>query len=65
MSLQYGRRRLQYKVSRELGVVTVYPANLPSGWDREAFAVDLDESDLLAMLAAVRIDRTLAELAGS
>ena len=52
-------------MSRELGVVTVYPANLPSGWDREAFAVDLDESDLLAMLAALRIDRTLAELAGS
>jgi len=57
--------RLIYKVSRELGIVTVYPVHLPSGWDREAFAVDLDESDLLAMLAAVRIDRTLAELAGS
>jgi len=56
---------LQYKVSRELGIVTVYPANLPSGADREAFAVDLDESDLLAMLAALRIDRVLAELAGS
>jgi len=59
MSLQYGRRRLQYKVSRELGVVTVYPANLPSGWDREAFAVDLDESDLTLMLADLRGNVTI------
>jgi hypothetical protein len=56
---------LIYKLSRELGIVTVYPAHLPSGANREAFAVDLDESDLLAMLAALRIDRVLAELAGS
>jgi hypothetical protein len=57
---------LQYKVSRELGIVTVYPHSMASGvYNREAFAVDLDESDLLAMLAALRIDKVLAELAGS
>ena len=50
---------LQYKVSRELGIVTVYPANLPSGWDREAFAVDLDESDLTLMLADLRGNVTI------
>lgn len=58
--------KLIYKLAREMGVVTVYPANLPPAADREAFAVDLDESDLLAMLAALRTDNaTLAELAGS
>ena len=58
---------LQYKVSRDLGIVTVYPANLPSGWDREAFAVDLDESDLIAMLSALRTTGNVifTELAGS
>ena len=57
---------LQYSVSRELGIVTVYPANLPSVYDREAFAVDLDESDLIAMLSALRTgNATPAELAGS
>jgi hypothetical protein len=57
---------LTYKLSRDLGIVTVYPANLPSGADREAFAVDLDESDLIAMLAALRTgNATRAELAGS
>ena len=45
---------LTYKMSRELGIVTVYPPRLPPMWDREAFGVDLDESDLLAMLAALR-----------
>ena len=42
---------LQYKVSRELGIVTVYPTNLPSVCNREAFGVDLDESDLILMLS--------------
>jgi hypothetical protein len=57
---------LQYKVSRELGIVTVYPANLLVTCHREAFGVDLDESDLIAMLSALRTgDATLAELARS
>jgi hypothetical protein len=57
---------LNYKLSRELGIVTVYPANLPSGADREAFAVDLTEAVLIAMLSALRTgNATLAELAGS
>ena len=55
---------LQYKVSRDLGIVTVYPANLPSGVNREAFAVDMDESDLILMLHDLRTG-TRAELAGS
>jgi hypothetical protein len=42
---------LQYKVSRELGIVTVYPTSLPSVCNREAFGVDLDESDLITMLS--------------
>jgi ribosomal protein S18 acetylase RimI-like enzyme len=50
---------LQYKVSRELGIVTVYPANLPSGWNREAFAVDLTAADLTLMLAELRGNVTL------
>jgi glutamine phosphoribosylpyrophosphate amidotransferase len=58
---------LQYKVSRELGIVTVYPTI--AAWpiyDREAFGVDLDESDLIAMLSALRTgNATLTELAGS
>jgi hypothetical protein len=57
---------LNYKLSRELGIVTVYPANLPSTWNREAFGVDLDESDLIAMLSALRTgNATHPELAGS
>jgi len=58
---------LIYKLSRELGIVTVYPANLPSGADREAFGVDLDESDLIAMLLALRNSQRdpEAQLAGS
>jgi hypothetical protein len=56
---------LTYYLSRELGIVTVYPANLPSVCNREAFAVDLDESDLIAMLSDLQAgDATLAELAG-
>jgi len=42
---------LQCRISRELGIVTVYPANLPPGWDREAFGVDLTEADLILMLS--------------
>jgi hypothetical protein len=56
---------LIYKLSRDLGIVTVYPANLPPAADREAFGVDLDESDLIAMLNDLTGDATLAELAGS
>jgi len=59
---------LECKISRELGIVTVYPANLPSGADREAFAVDMDESDLIVLLSALRTgwpSATIAELAGS
>jgi hypothetical protein len=58
---------LTYKVSRELGIVTVYPPRLPPMWNREAFAVDLDESDLLAMLLALRNSQRdpEAQLAGS
>jgi hypothetical protein len=65
MSLQYGRAPLQYKLSRELRVVTVYPTTLPSIANREAFGVDLSEADLIAMLSDLQAgDATLAELAG-
>jgi hypothetical protein len=50
---------LQYKVSRELGIVTVYPAYRPSGADREAFAVDLTAADLTLMLAELRGNVTI------
>jgi hypothetical protein len=58
---------LQYKVSRELGIVTVYPANIGiHSADREAFAVDLDETDLIVMLSALRPSNAPpAEVAGS
>jgi hypothetical protein len=40
-----------YKIARDLGIVTVYPAIVVrEGFDPEAFGVDLDENDLLAML---------------
>jgi len=56
----------QYKLSRELRVVTVYPTTLPSIANREAFGVDLTESDLILMLSDLQTgDATLAELAGS
>jgi len=57
---------LIYKLSRELRVVTVYPTALPSICNREAFGVDLNESDLILMLSDLQTgDATLAELAGS
>jgi hypothetical protein len=57
---------LQYKVSRELGIVTVYPALIPElSADREAFGVDLSEVDLIWMLADLRGNVIPAELAGS
>jgi len=57
---------LIYKLSRELGVVTVYPTHLPSVCNREAFGVDLSEADLILMLSDLQAgDSTLAELAGS
>lgn len=40
-----------YKIDRALGIVTVYPANLPPGSDPQACAVDLNEHDLREMLA--------------
>ena len=57
---------LQYKLCRELGIVTVYPVHLPSGCNRDAFGVDLDESDLILMLHDLRTGNVIpAELAGS
>jgi hypothetical protein len=57
---------LIYKLSRELGVVTVYPANLSwAALNREAFGVDLSEADLILMLSDLRGNATLAGLAGS
>ena len=47
---------LIYKLSRELGIVTVYPAHLPSVCNREAFGVDLSESDLILMLSDIQAD---------
>jgi hypothetical protein len=56
---------LIYKLSRELRVVTVYPTTLPSVCNREAFAIDLTEADLILMLSDLQTnDATLAELAG-
>ena len=56
----------QYSISRELRTVTFYSANLPSVCNREAFAIDLSESDLIEALSDLQAgDATLAELAGS
>ena len=51
---------LQYKVSRELGIVTVYPHSMASGDPaREAFGVDLTAADLTLMLAELRGNVTI------
>ena len=41
---------LEYAVKGDLGIVTVWPNNLPTIANRDAFAVELDESDLTMLL---------------
>lgn len=47
---------LQYSIARDLGIVTVYPSNLPAVVSLEAFAMDFTESDLILMLADLQGD---------
>ena len=54
---------LIYKLSRELGVVTVYPSVVPNDANREAFGVDLTAADLTLMLAELRGNVTIVRKA--
>jgi len=50
---------LEYKISRGLGLVRVYPANLPSIADREAFGTDLDATDIIRLLSELTVPTTM------